>query len=136
MNVTKLTTSTIYIKNLHKMWNWIFWYQIICQIKKKITLVHKKGKLHKICNYRPIANLCSITKVFERLILNRVLEIKSMSFVCVYKVPTPCSFYWLHSNANQVKYSSKVVSEMKYPVGKYVLYWNLCLPLEKTQYLQ
>jgi hypothetical protein len=37
----------------------------------KVIPLHKKGKKEDIENYRPIANLCSITKVFEKLILLR-----------------------------------------------------------------
>ena len=42
----------------------------------KVIPLHKKGKKEDINNYRPISNLCSITKVFERLILLRLEEIE------------------------------------------------------------
>ena len=42
----------------------------------KVIPLHKKGKKEDIENYRPIANLCSITKVFEKLILLRLEEIE------------------------------------------------------------
>jgi hypothetical protein len=42
----------------------------------KVIPLHKKGKKENIENYRPISNLCSITKVFERLILLRLEEIE------------------------------------------------------------
>ena len=42
----------------------------------KVIPLHKKGKKEDIKNYRPIANLCSITKVFEKLILLRLEEIE------------------------------------------------------------
>ena len=32
----------------------------------------KKGNVHQIENYRPIANLCSASKIFERLILKQI----------------------------------------------------------------
>ena len=38
----------------------------------KITPIFKKGSKNKIENYRPIANLCSASKVFEKLILNQI----------------------------------------------------------------
>ena len=41
-------------------------------IAKTIPL-HKKGSKQDIENYRPIANLCSCTKIFEKLILKRIL---------------------------------------------------------------
>ena len=42
----------------------------------KITPVHKKGDKTNIHNYRPIANLCEATKIYERLILQRIQEIE------------------------------------------------------------
>ena len=38
----------------------------------KIIPIFKKGSKTSIENYRPIANLCSITKVYEQLIINRL----------------------------------------------------------------
>ena len=42
----------------------------------KIIPVHKKGDKSELSNYRPIANLCAVTKIFERLILQRIQEIE------------------------------------------------------------
>ena len=42
----------------------------------KIIPVHKKGSKHVIENYRPVANLCSTSKIFERLILNRISQLE------------------------------------------------------------
>ena len=38
----------------------------------KIILIFKKGCKSKIENYRPIANLCSTSKIFEKLILKQI----------------------------------------------------------------
>ena len=38
----------------------------------KIIPLHKKGKKQDMANYRPISNLCSTSKVFEKLILKRL----------------------------------------------------------------
>ena len=38
----------------------------------KVIPIMKKGKSTLVENYRPISNLCSITKILERLILNRI----------------------------------------------------------------
>ena len=38
----------------------------------KITPIFKKGSKTCVENYRPIANLCSASKVFEKLILNQI----------------------------------------------------------------
>ena len=37
-----------------------------------IRPVHKKGQKNDILKYHPVANLCSGSKVFERLILQRI----------------------------------------------------------------
>ena len=42
----------------------------------KVNPIHKKGNKNDIENYRPISNLCSTSKIFEKLILRRVLEIE------------------------------------------------------------
>ena len=42
----------------------------------RIIPVHKKGNKSLIENYRPVANLCSVSKVFEKLILNRIYELE------------------------------------------------------------
>ena len=44
----------------------------------RILPLHKKGKKEEIANYRPISNLCSMSKVYEKLILMRVEEIGEM----------------------------------------------------------
>ena len=41
----------------------------------KVTPLLKKGNKHDIKHYRPISNLCSASKVFEKLILKRLEEI-------------------------------------------------------------
>ena len=47
----------------------------------KIIPVHKKGNKSLIENYRPVANLCSVLKVFERLILKRIYELEEINGV-------------------------------------------------------
>jgi hypothetical protein len=42
----------------------------------KVIPIHKKVLKCNIENYRPIANLCSSSKLFEKLILRRILEIE------------------------------------------------------------
>ena len=42
----------------------------------KITPIHKKGDKNNIANYRPISNLCSMSKIFEKLIMQRIIEIE------------------------------------------------------------
>ena len=42
----------------------------------KIIPIHKKGPKNHVENYRPIANLCSTSKIFERLILKRIQTIE------------------------------------------------------------
>jgi hypothetical protein len=42
----------------------------------KIIPLHKKGNKKDITNYRPISNLCAISKVFEKLILKCLEKIE------------------------------------------------------------
>ena len=42
----------------------------------KIIPIHKKGPTKNIENYRPIANLCSCSKIFEKLILQRIRNLE------------------------------------------------------------
>jgi hypothetical protein len=41
----------------------------------KIIPLHKKGNKRDLANYRPILNLCSTSKVFEKLIMKRLESI-------------------------------------------------------------
>ena len=45
-------------------------------IAKTIPVFKNKGNINHIENYRPIANLCSTSKVFEKLILKRILKLQ------------------------------------------------------------
>jgi hypothetical protein len=40
----------------------------------RIIPLHKKGARSELSNYRPIANLCSVTKIYEKLLLKRLLD--------------------------------------------------------------
>jgi len=42
----------------------------------RIIPLHKKGPRSNIENYRPISNLCSTSKIFEKAILSRILQIE------------------------------------------------------------
>ena len=43
----------------------------------KIIPIPKSGDPHKIKNYRPISNLCSTTKIFEKMIFMCLTQIES-----------------------------------------------------------
>ena len=43
----------------------------------KVIPIFKKGPKTQIENYRPIANLCSASKVFEKLILKQIHYLES-----------------------------------------------------------
>ena len=47
----------------------------------KIIPIHKKGDKTNFNNYRPIANLCSMSKFFEKLIMQRINEIEDTNNV-------------------------------------------------------
>ena len=44
----------------------------------KVSPIHKKGEVNKVSNYRPVSNLCSMSKFFEKIILKRINEKTSM----------------------------------------------------------
>ena len=46
-------------------------------VSKTIPVYKNKGEKKNIESYRPIANLCSASKFFEKLILKRILEIQT-----------------------------------------------------------
>jgi hypothetical protein len=71
--------EAILLKPIHKILNMIYEQNTIPEQWKtsRIIPLHKKGSRRKIENYRPISNQCSITKVFEKLILQRLLEIET-----------------------------------------------------------
>jgi hypothetical protein len=44
------------------------------QREARIIPLHKKGSKSEISNYRPIANLCSLSKIYEKLLYQRLLS--------------------------------------------------------------
>ena len=48
-----------------------------------IIPVHKKGDNNMIENYRMVANMCCVSKIFEKLILKRINELKILNLVFV-----------------------------------------------------
>jgi hypothetical protein len=68
----------ILTKPYHKLLNKMYNQNIIPEQWKtsRILPLYKKGKKNLIENYRPISNLCAESKVFEKLILTRILEIE------------------------------------------------------------
>ena len=47
----------------------------------KVIPIHKKGSILNIENYRPISNLCSTSKIFEKLILQRLQVLETQNKV-------------------------------------------------------
>ena len=66
---------SILYKPYHKLLNMIYEEKQIPEQWKtsRIIPLHKKGNKAEISNYRPISNLCSATKIFEKAILTRIL---------------------------------------------------------------
>jgi hypothetical protein len=71
----------ILVKPYHRLLNKIYNQNVIPEQWKtsRILPLHKKGKKNQIENYCPISNLCAGSKVFERLILMRILEIEEQA---------------------------------------------------------
>ena len=42
---------------------------------ESLAPTHLKGPITEISNYRPISNLCALSKVFEKLVLQRLWEV-------------------------------------------------------------
>ena len=45
-------------------------------VSKTMPIFKSKGSINDIENYRPISNLCSSSKILEKLILKRILDIE------------------------------------------------------------
>ena len=73
--------AEILLKPTHNLFNLIYTTKKIPEqwSISKITPIHKKGNKNEIENYRPIANLCAMTKVFEQLIIDRLRDIEKKS---------------------------------------------------------
>ena len=63
----------------HKLFNLIYTNRKIPEqwSISKIVLIFKTGNKYEIDNYRPIANLCAMTKVYAQLIIDRLRDIES-----------------------------------------------------------
>ena len=70
---------TILGKPVYELMNKIYKQRKIPEQWKmsRIIPLHKKGPKAKIENYCPISNLCTMSKVFEKLILQRILEMQT-----------------------------------------------------------
>ena len=66
--LTDLFSMIYNTKNIPEQW-----------LFSKIIPTFKKGDNKQIENYRPIANLCSTSKLFEKLILNRLMKIQEQN---------------------------------------------------------
>ena len=73
----------ILLPPIKRLFELIYEYKCIPQqwSISKIIPIHKKGSKTNIQNYRPIANLCAMTKVFEQLIINRIKDIEKSNSV-------------------------------------------------------
>jgi hypothetical protein len=76
-----LPSHEILSKPYHRLLNKIYDQNVIPEQWKtsRILKLHKKGKKNLVENFRPISNLCAGSKVFERLVLMRILEIEEQS---------------------------------------------------------
>jgi hypothetical protein len=43
-----------------------------------VTSIPKKGTKNELSNYRPISNLCSMSKIYKKLILKRIIEFQTL----------------------------------------------------------
>ena len=70
----------ILIKPLTVLFNKIYQQKKIPEqwLISKVIPIHKKGDVSDISNYRPISNLCSCSKIYEKLILFRINSLQSL----------------------------------------------------------
>ena len=71
---------------MHKPMNLIYDKKRVPDLWKTSHIIplFKKGKKSQIENYRLISNLCASSKVFERLVLNQILNIKKEDGVDIF----------------------------------------------------
>ena len=71
--------STILAPVFCKLFNLIYTQNSVPQTWRtsRILPLYKKGDRRLVANYRPISNLCAGSKIFERLILKRILEVEA-----------------------------------------------------------
>ena len=74
-----IDSTPITLPILTHLFNLIYEQKIIPEQWKisRIIPIPKPGDPHKIENYRPISNLCSTSKIFEKLILKRLTQIET-----------------------------------------------------------
>ena len=76
--------------------------------KGKITPVHKSGSTNDADNFRPISTLPTMSKIFEKLTLNRM-----ENFIAAHSILSPCQFGFRHGKNTThaiIKLLSTVVS--------------------------
>ena len=73
-----IDSTQITLPILAHLFNQIYEQKVIPEQWKisRIIPIPKSGDPHKIENYRPISNLCSASKIFEKLILKRLTQIE------------------------------------------------------------
>ena len=88
----------ILLKNLTELFQKIY---VTCKLPEqwkvtKIVPTFKKGNKVDIENYRPIANLCSTSKIFEKLILkqNNIHDMKELVLVPRVSRVSDLNFYF------------------------------------------
>ena len=66
-----------YLKNFNRLNSTLkFWVPGQWLVSKTIPVFKNKGDRKDIKNYRPISNLCSSSKIFEKLFLKRILDLQ------------------------------------------------------------
>ena len=74
---------SILVEPFTKLFNLIYTSNKVPEkwLMSKIIPIHKKGEKTNIVNYRPVSNLCSMSKIFEKLIMQRIIEIEDLNNV-------------------------------------------------------
>ena len=75
----------------------------------EVVPIHKKGNATNISNYRPISLLCSMSKILEKLVYNRVISfLNKPNFFCKYQF----SFRKNHSTLHAISLLTENITDV------------------------
>ena len=87
----------------------------------KVAPIHKKGSVTNVCNYRPISLLCSMSKILEKLIYNRVvLFLKKQNFFYKYQFGFRKNHSTSHATSLLIENIAKAFENKEYVLGVFL----------------
>ena len=87
----------------------------------KVALIHKKGSVTNVCNYRPISLLCSMSKILEKLIYNHVvLFLKKQNFFYKYQFGFRKNHSTSHATSLLIENIAEAFENKKHVLGVFL----------------